>query len=100
MRRRAGESFLIGPDIEIEILDIGHNRVRIGICAPTSVQIVRKEVALTRDQNLTAARALPPDGIAKITEQLRSAGAALTRRQDIDVAVAVFPPETANTERR
>jgi carbon storage regulator len=97
MRRRAGESFLIGPDIEIEILEIGHNRVRIGVSAPASVQIVRKEVALTRDQNLTAARALPADGLAKISQQLRLASG-FTRRQEFDGAAAAEPAGAASKQ--
>jgi carbon storage regulator len=84
MRRRVGEKFLIGPDVEIEILEISHTRVRIGITAPDSVAIVRKEVVLTRQENLTAARSLPAGGIARITEQLRLSAAGLTGRQKLD----------------
>lgn len=91
MRRRAGESFLIGPDIEIQILEITHGRVRIGVTAPASVPIVRKEVAQTREENLTAARALSTEGIAWISEQLRTAGGGLTRRQPIDAAAHETP---------
>jgi carbon storage regulator len=54
IRRRAGESILIGPDIEIEILDAGPNRVKLGIAAPRSTQVVRKEVKLTAENNLSA----------------------------------------------
>jgi carbon storage regulator len=54
IRRRAGESILIGPDIEIEILDAGPNRVKLGIVGPRSTQVVRKEVKLTADNNLSA----------------------------------------------
>ncbi len=54
IRRRAGESILIGPDIEIEILDAGVNRVKLGIVGPRSVQVVRKELKLTAENNLSA----------------------------------------------
>jgi carbon storage regulator len=84
MRRRAGESFLIGPDIEIEILEVSHSRVRIGIKAPDSVAIVRKEVVQTRDENLTAARSMPAHTIAWIGERLRAARGG-TPRADRDV---------------
>jgi carbon storage regulator len=70
MRRRAGEKFLIGADIEIEILEIGHTRVRIGIKAPDSVAIVRKEVALTRDENLSAALRAPAQAITMLQGRL------------------------------
>jgi len=70
MRRRAGESFLIGTDIELEILEVGPTRVKIGITAPASLAILRKEVALTRAQNLSAAQPPPPDTIAWLSEKL------------------------------
>jgi carbon storage regulator len=81
MRRRAGESFLVGPEVEIQILEVSHGRVRIGVTAPGSITIVRKEVALTKEENLTAARGLAGDGIAWISEQLRGAGALTSPRQ-------------------
>ncbi len=55
MKRRAGESILIGDDIEIHLAHIGRTRVKIGIQAPRSVTVVAKEVKLVRDQNRAAA---------------------------------------------
>ena len=59
LRRRAGDSLLIG-DVEVEILEITATRVKLGIVAPDSVTIVRKEVQLTREQNVTAAKKVDP----------------------------------------
>jgi carbon storage regulator CsrA len=76
MRRRAGEGLLIGTDIELEILEVGPTRVKIGIKAPASLPILRKEVALTRAQNLSAAQPAPPTAIAWLSglcgERLRN----------------------------
>jgi len=72
MRRRAGEAFRIGPDIEIEILDVTHTRVKIGIVAPPDVIIVRKEIARTRDQNFNAARPASPEAIVWLTDKLKA----------------------------
>ena len=52
MKRRAGESFTIGDDIEIEVLEVGGSRVKLGIVAPDSVPIVRKEARVTREENI------------------------------------------------
>jgi carbon storage regulator len=60
IRRRAGESISIGDDIEIEIVELGSARVKIGIRAPREVPVRRKEVSTVRDRNLAAA-ALGPD---------------------------------------
>ena len=54
IRRRAGESLLIGDNIEVEILDLGPTQVKLGIRAPREVTVMRNEVRLTRDENRTA----------------------------------------------
>ena len=46
LSRRLGQRFRIGPDIEITIVKIDRNSVRIGIEAPGNVAIVREEIAL------------------------------------------------------
>ena len=42
--RREKESFLVGPDIEVTILEVHGDSVKIGIDAPRSLQIWRKEL--------------------------------------------------------
>ena len=44
LTRREGEVFTLGDDIEIEILDIKHGVVRVGIRAPRSVRVLRSEL--------------------------------------------------------
>jgi carbon storage regulator len=56
MRRRAGESILIGEDVEIQIMHIGESRIKIGITAPKSVAVSMKEVKLVGQENLAAAQ--------------------------------------------
>jgi carbon storage regulator len=70
--RRAGESILIGEDVEIEVLETGSGRVKLGIKAPRAVPVLRNEVRLTRDQNRTAAQEIPLDRLATALAQLRS----------------------------
>ena len=60
MKRRAGESFTIGDEIEIEVLEVAGTRVKLGIVAPDSVAIVRKEARVTREENITASRPVAP----------------------------------------
>ncbi len=55
IRRRAGESFRIGDDIEVEILETSGGQVKIGIRAPREVPVLRTEVFLTSQQNRAAA---------------------------------------------
>jgi carbon storage regulator CsrA len=54
MWRRAGESVIAG-EAEIEILDARQDRVKLGITAPESCVIVRRETRITQQQNISAA---------------------------------------------
>jgi carbon storage regulator len=56
IRRRSGEALLVGDDIEIEILEIGHSHVKLGIHAPKEVLLLRKEIQITGQQNLAASQ--------------------------------------------
>ena len=56
IRRRPGEALLIGGEVEIEILEATASQVKLGIRAPRSVTVLRKEIHVTREQNRAAAR--------------------------------------------
>ena len=70
MRRRAGETILIGDDIQIEIIDVSPTRVKIGIVAPLETPIIRKEVHITRQQNLSAAQPVSGQALASLLQHL------------------------------
>jgi len=55
MRRRAGETILIGDDIRIHITAIGRTRTKLAIEAPRRLAIIAQEVQLTAEQNAAAA---------------------------------------------
>lgn len=44
LTRRIGEGISIGPDIEISVLEVSGDHVRIGIEAPRDVQVLRSEL--------------------------------------------------------
>jgi len=70
MKRRAGESFTIGDQIEIEVLEVAGTRVKLGIVAPDSVAIVRKEALVTREENIVAAQPVAPYALAALANRL------------------------------
>ena len=59
LTRKSNQSIMIGDDIEISVLAIMGEKVRIGIEAPRSVPVFRREVyvEIQEDQEETAARA-------------------------------------------
>ncbi|ABI67548.1 carbon storage regulator CsrA [Syntrophomonas wolfei] len=68
--RRKGESILIGDDIEITIVDIQGDYIRMGIQAPREVSIVRKEIKeQIREENIKAAE--KPEGLPALLEEMK-----------------------------
>jgi carbon storage regulator len=62
LSRQRDETIMIGDDIEITIVDIRGDKVRLGITAPNHVPVHRKEVydAIQRE-NRAAANIKPDD---------------------------------------
>lgn len=58
LTRRAGETIQVGTDIEVSVLEIRGNQVRLGITAPPEVLVLRSELA-DASQTTQPAR---PDG--------------------------------------
>ena len=42
--RRSGESFMIGDDIEISIIEVAGDKAKVGISAPREIRILRREL--------------------------------------------------------
>ncbi len=61
LTRKSNQSIMIGDDIEVSVLAIMGEKVRIGIQAPRDVPVFRKEVYLEIQQE----RAGDPDGDPK-----------------------------------
>ncbi len=54
LRRRAGEVILLGPDIEIEVVEISKSRVKLGVRAPRSISVTRREASVVAGENKEA----------------------------------------------
>ena len=50
LSRRIGEKIIIAGNIEIEVIEIKHSSVRIGITAPRDVAVDREEIAVRKDR--------------------------------------------------
>lgn len=57
LSRQRDETIMIGDEIEISVVDIRGDKVRLGITAPTKIAVHRKEVyEAIRSENAQAAR--------------------------------------------
>ena len=67
LSRKKNESIVINNDIEITVLDIKGDQVKIGISAPKSVPVYRKEVYLQiQEANKAASESTGLEALKKL----------------------------------
>lgn len=67
LSRKQGESIMIGSDIEITVLEIKGEQIKLGISAPKSVPVYRKEIyAQIKDANRETVNSLNIDSLKKL----------------------------------
>jgi carbon storage regulator len=68
--RRRGEAIMIGDGIEVQVLRVGRDGVRLGVVAPAEVPVHRQEIyAQIREANRSAANPLPD--VVALSRRLR-----------------------------
>ncbi|XAM00999.1 carbon storage regulator CsrA [Phycisphaeraceae bacterium D3-23] len=71
LSRQRDETIMIGDEIEITVVDIRGDKVRLGINAPRSIQVHRKEVyEAIRRENADASK-VEVDDLNAIDQNLR-----------------------------
>lgn len=67
LTRKEEESIMIGDEIEVKVLNLRENQVKIGIIAPKSIPVHRREVYLAiRSENTQAAELASDKHIAEL----------------------------------
>jgi carbon storage regulator len=67
LSRKHGESIMIGSDIEITILEVKGDQVKVGIAAPKTVPVYRKEIYKEiQDANREAVNNLDVESLRKL----------------------------------
>jgi len=51
LRRRKGERIMIGHDVVVEVVELYGHTVKLGIIAPTEVEVHREEIYIVKKQN-------------------------------------------------
>jgi len=72
LTRKPGEKIIIGHDIEIEILAVGADQVRIGINAPRQISVYRYELyEAAQAANRAAASQPAREALGEAAKKLR-----------------------------
>ena len=67
LSRKQGESIMIGSDIEITVLEIKGEQIKLGISAPKSVPVYRKEIyAQIQEANRETVNTLDIESLKKL----------------------------------
>ncbi len=82
LSRQRDETIMIGDDIEITVVDIRGDKVRLGITAPSSVPVHRKEVYEAIKRENREATQVDPNDLAQADEKLRRSSRGSAPRND------------------
>lgn len=77
LSRQRDETIMIGDDIEVTVVDIRGDKVRLGITAPREIAVHRKEVyEAIRRENREAAKVRPEDvpGLGNVAPRQQQPG--------------------------
>lgn len=66
LTRKINESIMIGNDVEITILEVKGDQVKLGISAPKSVPVYRKEIYIQIQEENREAAANAMEGITAL----------------------------------
>lgn len=71
LSRQRDETIMIGDEIEITVVDIRGDKVRLGISAPRQVQVHRKEVYEAIQRENASATGVQVDDLSAADQNLR-----------------------------
>ena len=70
LTRKTGDAIMINNNIEITVLEVRGDQVKIGISAPKEVSIYRKEVYLEIQKENEAAKGISMDDLEALKNML------------------------------
>lgn len=74
LSRQRDESIIIGDNVQITVVDIRGDKVRLGIIAPTEIPVHRKEVYDAIQRENRKAAGVSADDLANVATPRRSNG--------------------------
>jgi len=73
LSRKRGETLLINDEIEVKIIDISGDKVKIGIHAPKDVKILRQELRQTMESNKASSSKMSPSKLRSMLSNMKEA---------------------------
>ena len=70
LSRKKNQSVVIDSSIEVFVVDVNQDQVKLGFVAPKNMQILRKEIHVKVQQEMKAAATSDPNVLKKITDEL------------------------------
>ncbi|MCL2693920.1 MAG: carbon storage regulator [Oscillospiraceae bacterium] len=64
--RKTDESLLIADNIEVTVLEISRDRVKLGVSAPREISVIRNELIAARDANIESAKTIPETALTAL----------------------------------
>ncbi|MCR4781047.1 MAG: carbon storage regulator CsrA [Ruminiclostridium sp.] len=61
--RKTEESIIINDNIEVTVLEVARDRVKLGISAPKDIKIIRNELRHAQETNVDSSQALSKEAI-------------------------------------
>ena len=61
--RKTDESLLIADNIEVTVLEISRDRVKLGVSAPRDISIMRYELFTAQNANIESAEIIPKNAL-------------------------------------
>ena len=68
LTRKVGESIVIGDNVEITVISVAGDQIKLGIDAPRSISIHRKEIFLQIQEENKAAAASSGAGVSALKD--------------------------------
>ena len=73
LARKLNESIMVGDDVEIVVIEIKGDQVKLGIRAPRNVSVHRTEIYTEiKDQNTRAAKTPAPESLESIASLIKT----------------------------
>ena len=74
LTRKSNQSIMIGDDIEVSVLSVLGEKVRVGVQAPRDIPVYRKEVYLEIQQDEATSGPSPRDEVEEALNRLGAGG--------------------------